>query len=322
MLVRLLKERGLLPGIVTWIIIAGLMILKVFLEVEPYAFTDLLTTHWILGRLQGQPILMLSIGVVLIAFIGILARFFYVKLGLGSKYGKLETLLLMTIILAQSEVLFRTEVLLSVAITISLFLVLISTHKEASVLPRLFHVGVLLGLSTLSSGPTFVLLLAVYFGVFVLRKESWRDWFVPILGILMVAAWLMLLIVWEESPILEFHRIVSSAWLQSPNISTLEFGNIIILGGILLSTTKLFSCLTTGTVVERNYTLVLVGWIVVLMLMVVVFSYEWRMALALAAFPLSVYIGRLINDIQRWWIADLLVLTMLMAPVLNILLRA
>jgi len=94
MLVRLLKEKGLLSIIVVWIIVLALLIFKLLFETEPPVFTDMLTTHWAFGWLQGQLVIMLSLGVALVVTSGIVARPFFRRLDLGSRSGNIEILIM------------------------------------------------------------------------------------------------------------------------------------------------------------------------------------------------------------------------------------
>ena len=321
MLVRLLKEQGLLSVFVVWVIVLALVVFKLLFETEPHSITDLFTTHWAFDWLQDQTVIMLSLGVALVITSGIVTRPFFRRLDFGTRSGNVEVLIMLTIILGQPEVLFRTEVLVSICTTLLLFLLLTSTYKKESALSKLFHVGILLGISALSTGQSVVVILAIYFAILVLRQANWREWMVPALGLTMVLVWLLLFIIWDDNPALELQRIIGSAWLDIPNQPRLAIGNIVLLVIVLFSATQLFAYLTSGTVNERNYSLVLMGWLITIWLMVLFFGYNWKMALALSAFPLATYIGGMINSIQRWWLADLLLIILIFAPVLSILLQ-
>ena len=83
----------------------------------------------------------------------------------------------------------------------------------------------------------------------------------------------------------------------------------------------MINSLTAGNVAERNFALANIGWFVGVLFMVLILGLGWQNGIILAAFPLSVYIGKTLENIKRWWIADLILLGLIAAPFISSLWR-
>jgi hypothetical protein len=124
----------------------------------------------------------------------------------------------------------------------------------------------------------------------------------------------MMLTVWNAEPLLEFKRVVQSAWSGYFSQPNLNAGHVVLSSALVAAIAAIFRSLTLGTVTERNLILVNLSWIVTVGLMVVLFGLGWQEGLILVSFPLSVSIAKTIDKIERWWLADLLLLLILSTP--------
>jgi hypothetical protein len=88
-------------------------------------------------------------------------------------------------------------------------------------------------------------------------------------------------------------------------------------GFVALSVPSVFGRLGSGTVSDRNFLLLIAGWLAGAVLCAALLGLGWEHAIVLAAFPLSVFISRLLEEMKRWWLADLLLLLLLAAPFLR-----
>ncbi|MGB0918150.1 MAG: DUF6427 family protein, partial [Flavobacteriales bacterium] len=208
----------------------------------------------------------------------------------------------------------KPNVLASGAISLAMFWLIHSTYKKENVLPELFHIGLLLGLSSLFVGQTILLILPVAFSLSILRTGNWKEWTVLFLGLAMCTVFLMMVAIWSDFPLVEFRRIIQSAWGGFFSEARVNPGHFVLLGVLALAASSLFRSLTVGTVTERNLILVNLAWFVANLLMVVLLGLGWQEGLILAAFPLSVSAAKSIESIQRWWLADLILVLVLSAP--------
>ena len=195
-----------------------------------------------------------------------------------------------------------------------MFLLLFSTHKRESVLSEIFHVGLLLGLAALFSGPLIMYLLAVGFIIIVLRSGNWKEWAVLLLGLAMVAVFVLMVTVWYESPMLSFQRVISAGWMGLTAQETFTLGNGLLLAPLFVAAVGLLASLTQGNVAERNLAISHAGWIATTFLMVLILDFGIQNGFLLAAYPISVFTAKQMESIKRGWIADLILLTLITAP--------
>lgn len=318
MLTALIRSRTILGFLLTYAMAAVLLIATYLLQLDKLALNDLLFAHWAFGWLEPNAKLIPVICMVLVAVIAIFSRirFREVQNTLGNT--NLTMLMLVSIISTQSKTLLtRPDVLVVALILIALFMLLLSTYKQENALSEMFHTGLLLGLSTLMVGQSIFLLTTVGFSLFILRTGNWREWIVFLLGIVMVAVFVMMVAIWGENPFLGFQRIVQTAWVGSFRTARLTVGHMAIFLVLFLSGSSVFRDITLGTVNERNISLANVSWIAGVILMVLILGLGWQSGLILAAFPLSSFIAKTIEQNSRWWLQDLMLVIVLAAPFLS-----
>ena len=231
-------------------------------------------------------------------------------------------IVLVAIVLVQQESVFVSpEVSVALLLSITLILLLGSTYKKDSVLSEVFHVGLLLAFCSLFVGQTIFLLLPIVFSLLILRTGNWKEWAVLLLGIGMCVILVMSVAIWAPFPLAEFKRVVQSAWSGSFNRVIPNAGHGVLIIALIAAIGGILRSLTNETVTERNLTLSQLSWLLSVILMVILLGMDWQEGLILAAFPLSVAITRTIERIKRWWLADLLLVSILAAPFLSNLWR-
>ncbi|MBL4587440.1 MAG: hypothetical protein JKX84_10355, partial [Flavobacteriales bacterium] len=215
MLVRLLKDRGIPPLLITIFMVIGLTVWGFFSTDVDASNNELLVSHWAIGWLYNKLGRVLFLGIVLISASAILIRFRTRLQRLLSLSGNLTLLIWLSVIFTQSNILLRPDVLGASFAIIAMFIVLFSAHDQDNALSQMFHVGLLLGIATILVGQVMLFVAAIYFSLTVLRSGNWREWFVPVLGVIMVVVFLFLFLIWSDAPLLEFQRVVQSAWVSS-----------------------------------------------------------------------------------------------------------
>lgn len=315
MLTPILKTKTL-AGFVLAYVLCGLMLLFAFFNRETESLgVDLLFSHWAFSWVQNHEYILGFLGVGLLTVTAILSRLRpgETKQAFGS--GNLSMIVLVAIGIVQDQAIFaRPNALVAMLVSIAAFLLLGSTYKKESALADIFHVGLLLAISSLFVGQALFLLLPVAFTFLMLRTGSWKEWAVLFMGVCMCAVFIMSFSIWYETPVFEFKRIIQSSWSSSFGQDNVNSGHLVLLVAMLAAITGIFGSLTIGTVTERNLMLSNLAWIVSVILMVLLLGLGWQQGLLLAAFPFSVGVGRAIERIERWWLADLVLLTVLCAP--------
>lgn len=321
MLTSLIRSRTILGFLLSYILAASILLTTWLLLGSTAVQNDLLFAHWAFSWLESSsaiiPLLCLSLAAVGVILSRIRLR--EVRNILGNT--NLTMLAMVCVLTVQARPLFtRPDILIASLILVALFMLLLATYKREQALSEIFHTGLLLGVASLFVGQSILLLISVAFSLFILRTGNWREWAVFLLGVAMTAVFVMLFAIWSENPLLAFQRIVQTAWVGSFSTDRLSAGNIVLLVLVVFSVSSLFRDITIGTVNERNITLVNVSWIIGATLMVLVLGLGWQSGIILAAFPLSSFISKTIEQNTRWWIQDLMLILLLSAPILSILL--
>jgi hypothetical protein len=318
MLTSLLRSNTILGFLLSWIFVV-VMIAVPFTQVPTESLsTDFLYSHWAFGWLKDGGAVLPWMCIALIVGATVLGRLRTreTKSVLGDR--SLVAVAFVSIVMTQPRAAFaRPDVLVALVLLMALFLLLMYTYKLESVLSEMFHTGLLLGLASIFVGQSILMVLSLTFGFLMLRTGNWREWAVLFLGLAMVVVFIFLVTIWDEAPFLEFKRVVQSAWLGSWTIDKPSSGHIALLLATVVSVGGILGGTTTGTVAERNILLTNVGWLIGVSLMTILLGLGWQNGIILAAFPLSSMMVRTLERISRWWLADLLLLTILSAPFLS-----
>ncbi len=313
MLTALLRSKTPLGFLLALILALAMLVFQFFWgKGEPDV---LLFTHWALEWLKysGSTVPFISLALAIIVLFVARIRFREVNTTLGSV--NLTTVALVSILTVQSRSLFtRPDVIVALLALIGVFMLLFFTYKRNSVLSEVFHIGLLLGLASLFVGQCILLLIAVVFSLLTLRTGSWKEWTVLFLGVVMVVVFVALILVWYQSPFLAFERMIQTSWTGSFQTGRLTAGHLLLFIPVLMSLSSVFRDLTIGTVHERNITIANISWLLGVLLMVLILGLGWQVGFILAAFPLSTFIARSIQELNRWWLADLLLVTLIAAP--------
>lgn len=321
MLTSILRSNTILGFLLSYLLSATLLFVPYIFLSENSLTNDMLYSHWAFMWLHQSAPVLPWISMALIGLVGILSRLRTreTKSILGNR--NLVMISFVSVVMTQSKTaLTRPDVLVALLLTLTLFLLLMYTFKQESALSEIFHVGLLLGVASIVVGQTIILTLAVAFAFLMLRPGNWREWAVLFLGLVMVAIFILMVTVWQEFPLLGFKRVIQSSWLGSMTLAKPGAGHIALLVAAIVSATGTFGAITLGTVAERNLLLSNVGWLAGVALMVLLLGLGWQSGIILAAFPLGSMMAITLERINRWWLADLLLLTILSAPLLSSLL--
>ena len=322
MLTPILKTRTFIGFVLAYAICTVLLVVSFLFQSTSGVQAEMLLSHWAFGWIENQQIFLTVLSLALIVLVAVVSRLRpgETKQPFGSS--NVSMIVMSAVLLTQSNSVFaRPDVVAAAAVIMAMFLLLFSTYKKEATLTEVFHVGLLLGLSSLFVGQTIFLALPIGFSVLLLRSGSWKEWIVLFLGVLLCGVFLLMFTIWNDAPLLEFKRVIQSAWTDNFGQAKANSGHIVLLVGLLAAVSGIFGSLTVGTVTERNITLTNLSWLIGVILMVILLGLGWQNGLILAAFPLSISITRTIERIQRWWLADLVLLAILVAPIVRILWR-
>lgn len=283
---------------------------------EPNALAqDMLLTHWAVGTVLQNPILQQGTGLLLVIVSLVVIQWRFRQTEEAFAPAPFAALIYTTVLLSRPDLLYRTDLLAASALLLVAQQLLLRTYKQESVLPELFHIGLVIGLAASMLGQMVFMMLGVFFSIMVLRNAPWREWVVPVLGLLMTVVFLFLFLVWEATPLISFQELVLSAWTDTFILAVPTAGHL-LLGAvcILMLPTALSG---SGSVAQRDVTTVLIGWAVLSVLVPLLLGMGWQSAIVLSAFPVSTFLSRALGEIDRWWVADLLLLCLISVPFLS-----
>lgn len=322
MLTSLIRTKTMLSLLLTYVLGFVLVDLVWLFRMDfATASSELLSTHWAFGWVDGSYSIISILGVVLLTGAATFSRirFREIKETLGSR--NLSMLVFVSLVASQSQIVFgRPDVLIGNLVIIAVFMLIFFTYKKDNALSEIFHVGLGIGVASLFVGQSIVLVLAVAFSLLMLRTGNLKEWVVFSLGLMMTMVFIWLAVIWADAPVLAFKRVIQSAWMAQVSVTSLTVGHVVLFSIMVLSLSTALSNITAGTVHLRNISLVNLGWVIGVALMILILGVDWQAGLVLAAFPLSNLVAQFIESINRWWLADILVLLLLSAPVLSILL--
>ncbi len=320
MLTAILRSNTIAGFVLSYFVCGLILVVPYFLLPENSFSTDFLYTHWAFGWLQANYALIPYLCMILLAGAAILSRLWLreAKQVLGSS--NVAMVAFVSLIMVQPKTaLTRPDVLVATVLILAMFLLLLSTYKRESVLSEVFHVGLLLGTAGLFVGQFMFLLVSVGFSLLILRAGNWKEWAVLSLGLVMTAVFIMLFAVWDESPFLAFLWVIQSAWSGSTGFDQINAGHLTLIPVALVGLSGLLGSFTIGTVTERNIILTNGAWILGGILIVLLLGLSWQNGIIMTALPLSVLITRTLEKMTRWWLADLLLLSLIAAPFVSIL---
>ena len=314
MLTSILKSKTIAAFGLSYLLGAGMLIFGLLILPKTGGGHDLLYSHWAFGWLAKMSGFVPYLAIVLITVTAIVSRLRIreSKQALGNR--NLSTIAFVALIMVQPSGLLRPDVLAATLLSTTAFLLLLATYKQESPLSELFHVGLLVGAASLFAGQSIFLIAAVLFSFLILRTGNWREWSVLLLGLFMTVVFVIMFVVWHNNPVLSFQRVIQSAWSGNIEAAHINAGHLLLIPALLMSVGGMLTSLTTATVAERNLTMANIGWLISILFMATVLGLGWQNGIIVAAFPLSVFIGKTLENIKRWWIADFLLLLLLIAP--------
>jgi len=314
MLTAILKSKTIAAFVLSYLLGIGMLVFVLFKLPENGSINDLLFTHWAFGWAEKTSDFLPYLGITLISVTAVVSRLRIreTKQALGNR--NVSMIAFVALIMVQPNALIRPDILSAMLLSTATFLLLLTTYKQESALSEIFHVGLLIGGASLFAGQSIFLIAVVLFSVLILRTGNWKEWAVLFLGLVMVSVFVMMFTIWHENPFLSFQRVIQSTWSGSIETAHVNLGHMVLIPVVLMSFGGIINSLTVGNVAERNFALANIGWFVGVLFMVLILGLGWQNGIILAAFPLSVYVSKTLENIKRWWIADLILLALISAP--------
>lgn len=311
MLTRILKDNGLLSLLLAVLSGIGMLTHRIIVTGHSASVTDMLAPHWLFGWCGAWPVITQLVSAALILVSAWLARFVAVRFGIHTSKGWLVIPATVSLWLLSRSVLLRPDLLAAALVAQLIVLLLLSTYRQDRAFDTLFHIGMLAAVAFLLNGPALLAFPLVLFGIFIIRPGEWREWLMPVLGVLQLGVFVALVLVWLPDPFGVFRRMLMSVWPISVGVTSLHAGHSIAGILLLLSMPRALHDIAAGKVQTRNALLMLLGLAVVSLLMMLGFGVPPTYAISYATVPLAVIATMQVERATRWWWADPIMLLLL-----------
>lgn len=314
MLFNLLKSNTIL-GVGLAYLISAILLVFGFIQASTGSIPDMLLSHWAFQWAETNNFWVLVICISALAGGLVLSRLRFRESRETLGKTNIAMIAFAAIVATQTKLLaVRPDIMVAQLIIVGFFMLLFSTYKRDTALSTIFHIGLLVALSSVFVGQAILLLLSVIFSILITRSSSLKDWVVLALGVLMAVVFVWMFVIWSEKPIHAFTRVIQTSWVSDFGSQRLTIGHVSLLVVSLYALISSFSDITLGTVHERNFTLVNLSWVAACAIIVLLLGLSWQAGLIFCAFPLSNFIARSLDRAPKWWIADLVLVLLLASP--------
>lgn len=317
MLARILKDDGLLSLLLTALAAVGLIVFRASNGSSGDVSADALSMHWALSWSGGVPWVTNGLCVLLLLTLGVVTRQAGIRFRLLSSKGWLPILITVCIGLLSTDALQRPDILLGALASQLTVVLILTTYRQDSVLSTLFHAGMLLGVGILFHGPSILMLAVILFSIFILRPGAWREWLMPVMGLIMLFIMVMVVLIWIPDPMESLRKLLLSAWVVTISGPQPHAGHMVLAVLLVLALPGLLQDITSGAVQTRNGMLVMLSLLAVAVGMAFIPTTLRTEAVTWAAFPLGVALSVLLERANRWWLADALLAALVVAVLLG-----
>jgi len=311
MLTRILKDNGPLSLLLAVVMCIAMLVFRIAVTGSSASVTDMLAPHWLFGWCGNWPVAAQLLSAAMVMVSAWLARFVAVRFGVHASKGWLVMPVTASLWLLSRTVLLRPDLVAAALIGQLIVVLLLSTYRQDRAFDTLFHIGMLAGMAFLLNGPALLLVLLVFFGIFIIRPGEWREWLMPVLGVLQLGVFVALVLVWLPEPFDVARRVLMSVWPVSVGMSSLHVGHVIAGGVLLLSMPGALQDIAAGKVQTRNALLMLLALAVLPLLMMLGIGVPPTDALVFASMPVAVIATMQVESTTRWWWADPVLLLLL-----------
>lgn len=311
MLTRILKDNGLLSLLLAMLLSVGMIAFRIAFTGHSASVTDMLAPHWLFGWCGNWPLVTQLISASMILASGWLVRLVAVRFGIHVSKGWLVVPVTVSFWSLSGSVLLRPDIVIPALLAQFIVLQLLSTYRQDRALDTLFHVGMLAGIAFLLNGPALLLIPLVLFGIFIIRPGEWREWAMPIMGLLQLGVFLALILVWLPAPSEALRRMVMSVWPVSVGMSAPHPGYVVVGVILLLAIPSVLQDIAGGKMHTRNALIVLLALAVMPLLMMLGMGVPPTDALVYASMPMAIIATIQVETTTRWWWADPILILLL-----------
>lgn len=184
-------------------------------------------------------------------------------------------------------------------------------YRQENVLKPAFDAGLLVGMMSLFYLPAAVFFILVWIALLTFRPFNWREWMVPIFGL--IFPWMLILtlyFVFDSLGDLFLGVIPDSLEGMSLEVAGYMFYPIVLGLTLIPALLAYINKMNTGAV-KTNKMLLLIFWLSALVVVAWVVAGRQHGAAYFMCFPLAIMLSNYYLGLKRKWVAELLFLLLL-----------
>lgn len=201
---------------------------------------------------------------------------------------------------------------------------LMQTYRKETAYSETFETGLFISVAALFYIPSFVFILLLWTGLFIIRPFIWREWFISLIGFILPWLYLVFFYFWNnkldmlEYEALYYTIITPRKVFNIFNFSFTEYSQLaLLIVAVLFSAGRFIHDLNKGAVQTRNNLMLLFyfflfGFISVFLAPVYSIAY-----LSFLSIPFSIIFSRYLLHARRKWIAEILFLLLIVSVLAN-----
>ncbi len=197
---------------------------------------------------------------------------------------------------------------------------LLAIYNKNEAFSLSFNAGLLVGLGSLIYFPVVVLFPTVWIVLFYTKTVLWRELVISILGVFLPFTYLLMYYFFKNQLNILDMSIFSSSyfntdfnkWIFNDWLYFMVFALVLI-----LSIFYLVSSLNKNVVEIRKHTIIILLILVIYSSTLFINQFDYLSTYLLMTVPVAVIIANYINEIKRKWLAELIMLSIVAAIIVN-----
>lgn len=322
-MIKRLAKAGIFPQIIVLVILALAYFVtpqaKLFHLSDPDHTAPL--GEWIFRLISDYPDMAQPILVILIASLAIALNALLIRHDISPRQSLLPAII--TLIL----MLFTPDAFHLIVTLACLILLLFSLHNimglygEQHPFSKVLNATFAISLASMISPPVILFIFFVWFGFFTFRINSWREWVISMMGIVLPYFYLALLYLWNDNlmyAVRLYQEMISNFRFTLERPGPLEFFTLGIYAiWIILSLSRFIADSGEKVISIRKKMWIINHFAFAGFIAVLLSGGAMMSMLPLIYIPVSAIIAYAVSNSRRNWIHDLLFFLSLAAAVLN-----
>ncbi|MFH1121117.1 MAG: DUF6427 family protein [Bacteroidota bacterium] len=314
-------------GILSQIILIGLLSLVYFItpQVKFASVTDPQPTaplgQWIYSLVLNFPAIARPLMVILVIMLSLIMNAILIRHDISPKQS------LFPAVIALFLMLFTPDVYHLLVTLACLVLLLLSLHNvmdlygEQYPFNKVLNATMAISVASMISPPVIVFGLFVWLGFFTFRVNSWREWIISLLGLILPYFYLALLYLWNNNlmfAIRLYEKLVINFNFTLENPGPLEFISIgLFLLWTLISATRFLSDTGEKVISIRKKMWVISHFALAAMVAALLSGGAFLAMLPVIFMPASAMIAYAVSNGRRPWFHDIILLLFLVTAMFN-----